>query len=165
MSTHRLRLPKPGGQWRPDPSRDGLAHRDGNPWDRVRPPHKRHRCVAQSRLVWAIDTTPGNHVAALRWCACGAVCYPGTDGRWLGKNVRRRYYGAVLPAWHRAMADLDNGPATVFARPRGPAQLTGTRPTRQRLDLPPVTEPFTPSHTTTADPQAAAEPAQRRRAA
>lgn len=120
MTGHQLRLPKPGGEWRPDPGRNGLQHRAGNPWHQVRPPRRNHRCVAQSKLVWTVDTPHGTHVAALRWCACGSVTYPGVSGRWLGKNVRRRYCGAVLPAWHRAMTDLHHGPATVFARPRDP---------------------------------------------
>lgn len=64
-----------------------------------------------------IDNRPGNNVAAVRWCACGSVSYPGTDGRWVGKNVRRIYCGALLPAWHRAMADLCHGPAILFAHP------------------------------------------------
>ncbi len=116
MSGHQLRLPKPGGRWQPDPDRAGLSHRGGNPWDCVRPPRRRHRCVEQSRLVWTIDNRLGI-VAAVRWCACGSVSYSGTDGRWVGKNVRRIYCGAPLPAWHRAMADLRRGPAILFAPP------------------------------------------------
>lgn len=73
--------------------------------------------MAQSRLVWTVDTVPGNHVGAVQWCACGGVTYPGMSGRWLAKNVRRTYCGATLPAWHRAMTDLRHGPGVVFARP------------------------------------------------
>lgn len=116
MRGHRLRLPNPGGAWQPDPHRAGLSHRGGVPWDHVRAPRWRHRCVAQSRLVWTIDNRLSG-VAAVRWCACGSVSYPGTDGRWIGKNIRRIYCGAPLPAWHRAMADLRHGPAILFARP------------------------------------------------
>lgn len=117
MSGHRLRLPKPGGRWHADPGTSGLRHRNGIPWDQVRPPRRNHRCVAQSRLVWTVNTTPGNHVGAVEWCACGGVTYPGMSGRWLAKNVRRTYCGATLPAWHRAMSDLRHGPGVVFARP------------------------------------------------
>ena len=117
MSAHRLRLPKPGGEWQPDLSRQGLRHRNGLPWDQVRPPRRNHRCVAQTRLTWTVDTTPGTHVGAVEWCACGGVTYSGMAGRWLAKNVRRNYCGATLPAWHRAMTDLSHGPAVVFAPP------------------------------------------------
>lgn len=134
MSEHRLRLPKPGGDWQPDPHRSGLSHRGGNPWDRVRPPRRHHRCLAQSRLVWTIDTVRGNHVAAVLWCACGSVSYSGTDGRWVGKNIRHTYRGGTLPIWHRAMPDLRSGPAIVFARPR--AQTHGEATERSRQDRP-----------------------------
>jgi hypothetical protein len=117
MSGHRLRLPKPGGEWQPAPGMKGLRHRRGIPWDQVRPPRRNHRCVAQSRLAWKIDTRPGNHVGAVEWCACGGVTYSGMAGRWLAKNLRRTYCGATLPAWHRAMTDLRHGPAVMFARP------------------------------------------------
>ena len=118
MTGHHHRLPGRGGEWRPDPHREGLVHRGGNPWDQVRLPPRGHRCTSQSKLEWTIDTSPGNHVAAIRWCACGGLTYPGVEGRWLGKNMRRTYSGATLPVWHRAMPDLRGGPATVFARPR-----------------------------------------------
>lgn len=154
MTGHRLQLPKRGGEWQPDPSRNGLRHRNGIPWNQVRPPRRNHRCVAQSRLVWTIDTTPGNHVGAVEWCACGGVTYPGMAGRWLAKNVRRRYCGATLPAWHRAMTDLNHGPAIVFAPPQpgaAPTPVEQPLPGRTIVEAtlppsqPPVVRPSTPS--------------------
>lgn len=118
MSEHHLKPPRRGGVWQQDAATKGLLHRDGNPWCEVRTPFRSHRCLAQSELVWTMDTRPGNHVAAIRWCACGAVTYPAAAGRWLGRNIRRRYSGAPLPAWHRAMTDLCNGPAAARTRPQ-----------------------------------------------
>lgn len=117
---HQFRLPKPGGGWKRDRHRKGLRHRNGNPWDRVRPPRRRHRCLAQSILVWKVNTKAGRVPAAIRWCACGAVIYPGSSGRWLGKNLRRSYYGLPLPAWHRAMDDVHRGPASAHLRADAP---------------------------------------------
>jgi len=140
MTGHHHRLPRRGGEWRPDPQREGLLHRGGNPWDHVRLPPRSHRCVSQSKLEWTIDTSSRNHVAAIRWCACGGLTYPGVDGRWLGKNMRRTYSGATLPVWHRAMLDLHGGPATVFARPRvwrgdlsGPGWAVGCQESAPRV--------------------------------
>lgn len=116
MTAHHHRLPKRGGRWRLDPRRKGLHHRAGNAWDQVRPPGRNHHCVAQSKLEWRIDTKAGNQIVAVLWCACGSVTYPSLAGRWLGKNMRRRYCGATLPVWHRAMADLHNGPAGMYMR-------------------------------------------------
>lgn len=142
MSGHRLRLPKPGGEWQPDPGRKGLRHRNGIPWDQVRPPRRNHRCVAQSRLVWTVDTRPGNHVGAVEWCGCGGVTYSGMAGRWLAKNMRRTYCGATLPAWHRAMTDVQHGPAVVFARPLprvddAPNPAEHSLPGRTTVEAPP----------------------------
>lgn len=158
MIGHHHRLPRRGGEWQPDPDREGLLHRAGNAWDQVRLPPRFHRCVSQSKLVWKIVTSPGNHVAAVRWCACGGLTYPGVGGRWLGKNTRRKYCGATLPAWHRAMADLHGGPAIVFARPRAlpqhddvPESIVGSQTGRATVEAsvpppPPVTRPPHPNH-------------------
>jgi hypothetical protein len=108
---HQVRLPKPGGEWQRDAHRKGLRHRNGNPWNEVHPPRRRHQCRAQSMLVWTVNTKAGRLRAAIRWCACGGVTYPGAGGRWLGKNLRRAYFGAPLPAWHQAIADLYAEPA------------------------------------------------------
>ena len=122
MTAHHHRLPKRGGRWQPDPHQDGWHHRAGNAWNQVRPPSRNHHCVAQSKQTWQINTKAGNHVVAVVWCACGSVTYPGMAGRWLGKNMRRRYCGATLPVWHRAMADVRNGPATMNLRDSVPPQ-------------------------------------------
>jgi hypothetical protein len=161
MTGHHHRLPRRGGEWRPAPDREGVLHRDGNPWDRVRLPPRGHRCVSQSKLVWMIATSPGNHVAAVRWCACGGLTYPGVDGRWLGKNMRRKYCGATFPAWHRAMSDLHGGPATVFARPRDLPQhadaretIVGSRTGRAAVEasVPPPPPAARPPHSVRARP-------------
>lgn len=151
MTGHHHRLPRRGGEWRPDPHREGLLHRNGKAWDQVRLPPRNHRCVAQSKLTWTIDTSAGTHVVAVRWCACGGVTYPGVGGRWLGKNMRRKYCGAALPVWHRAMGDLRRGPAIMFARPRDLAQhddvndaIVGSRTGRATVEAPsppPVSRP------------------------
>ena len=91
----------------------------------------------------------------------------------LGKNVRCASCGAVLPAWHRAMPDLDGGPAIVFARPRGPSRLTQTaehpEPGRTTVEAtpppppPPVVRPARP--VSAANAAAPADPGRRRRVA
>jgi hypothetical protein len=107
MNGHSRRLPEPGGEWASDPRRAGLAHRNGHPWDQVHPPFRMHRCIAQSRLRWTFRTRCGSSVAAVLWCACGGVTFPGLDGRWIAKNLRRDLWGATYPAWHRVLIDLN----------------------------------------------------------
>jgi hypothetical protein len=174
MTTHRLRLPRPGGEWQRDPHRNDLYHRNGNTWDQVRPPRRHHRCVAQSKLMWIVDA-PGHPTAAVRWCACGGVTYPGTSspGRWLGKNARRTFCGAALPAWHRAMPDLNGGPAIVFARPRDLSWLaqSAEHPEPGRTTVEATPSPPPPPVVRPAHPASAAnagtpdEPGWRRRVA
>jgi hypothetical protein len=36
------------------------------------------------------------------------VTYPGRDGRWIAKNIRRHLAGLEFPAWHRDLIDLDH---------------------------------------------------------
>ncbi len=160
MNAHRLRLPKPGGEWQPDPVMNGLRHRNGLPWDQVRPPRRNHRCVAQSRLMWTIDTTPGNHMGAVEWCACGGVTYSGMAGRWLARNVRRRYCGATLPAWHRAMTDLRHGPAVVFAPPLPQADGTANPAAQPQPGRTTVETPAPPSQPPVVRPPHPHEPVQ-----
>jgi hypothetical protein len=66
-------------------------------------------------LVWGFRTRQGRHVAAVVWCACGAVTYPGLGGRWIAKNIRRSCVGMSFPAWHRSLIDLDR-PAKAYER-------------------------------------------------
>lgn len=150
MSGHHHRLPRRGGEWQSDPDHEGLLHRDGNPWNQVRLPPRYHRCEAQSKLVWKIVTSAGDHIAAVRWCACGGLTYPGVGGRCLGRNMRRKYCGATLPAWHRAMPDLHSGPAIVFAHPcdlpqrdHAPESIVGSQTGRATVEasVPPVARP------------------------
>jgi hypothetical protein len=103
---HSLHRPRRGGRWLADPWHAGLRHRGGNRWDRVRLPPVLHVCAAQSALVWVLRTRLGWHVAAVLWCACGAVTFPGLGGRWIARNLRRAALD-VLPAWHRALVHLD----------------------------------------------------------
>lgn len=108
----RLRSTRAGGPWVRDSRREGLRHRSGNSWDRVRMPRRVHGCTAQTALVWTFHTERGNHKAAVLWCACGSVTFPGVGRRWLAKNIRRRCLGGDFPAWHRNLIDLDQ-PARV----------------------------------------------------
>ena len=107
MSRHSVRLPHRGGDWTPDPNRHGLKHRGGNPWDQVRTPPRLHLCAAQTALVWTVRTRRGAHRTGVLWCACGAVTYPGPDGQWIGRNLRRVRLGRPWPAWHTALNTLD----------------------------------------------------------
>jgi len=132
MTVHHHRLPKRGGRWQPDPLQEGWHHRAGNAWNQVQPPNRNHHCVAQSKLTWRISTKAGKHVVAVVWCACGSVTYPAMSGRWLGKNMRRRYCGATLPVWHRAMSDVRNGPATMNLRDSIPPQHDDAEPVVSR---------------------------------
>lgn len=116
MSRHGLGLPRAGGAWVLDPSREGLKHRGGNAWDQVAAPHRLHFCVAQSAIAQAMRTSHGRHVAGFTWCACGAITCPGLDGRWVGKNIRRDRLGTQFPAWYRDLVDLAR-PDALFARP------------------------------------------------
>jgi hypothetical protein len=86
------------------PGTDGSA--GGNPWDRVRPRRRLHRCVPQSCLTWTFRTKKGTSIAAVLWCSCGAVRYPGVR-RWLGKNIRGTRLSADFPFWHTTLIDLD----------------------------------------------------------
>lgn len=105
---HRARLPQAGGAWQRDRGRPGLKHRNGQPWDRVREPWRAHSCRPQTALVWTFRTPRGGwHVAAVLWCACGGVTYPGVGGRWLGRNLRRARPTDTFPAWHRHLDSLD----------------------------------------------------------
>lgn len=122
MTTHRLALPRPGGEWRNDPGRDGLTHRGGRPWDRVRTRCRVHMCSPQSCLTWTFRTKKGTHTAAVLWCACGAVSYPGVR-RWLGKNIRRACLSSEFPLWHQHLIDLDR-PAAAFERLRERKEAT-----------------------------------------
>ena len=124
MTTHRLTLPRPGGEWQNDPDRTGLRHRGGNPWNRVRLRRRIHRCRPQSCLTWTIRTRAGTHPAKVLWCSCGAVRHPGIH-RWLAKNIRRVRIGIELPWWHRNLIDLDR-PASVFDRLRAIHDSTAT---------------------------------------
>ncbi|GAB3447724.1 hypothetical protein GCM10027436_40030 [Actinophytocola sediminis] len=72
----------------------------------MRLPGRLHVCVAQSALVWVLRNTPGHHVKAVLWCACGAVTFPGLGGRWISRNVRRAGLDAI-PTWHRELGQLD----------------------------------------------------------
>lgn len=107
-SACRTPLPRPGGPWTADPHRVGLKHRGGHAWHRVRAPWRLHVCAPQSALVWTLRTRRGWHHAAVLWCACGAVTYPGRDGCWIAKNIRRHLAGLKFPAWHGALIDLDS---------------------------------------------------------
>lgn len=100
------RMPRRGGSWMHDPTRERLRHRGGNSWDAVRIPSRAHVCVPQSALIWHLRTRSGCCVHAVLWCACGAVIYPGTE-RWTAKNIRRHNSPVALPAWHHALAEAD----------------------------------------------------------
>lgn len=118
MSAHRSRLPRAGGRWTKDPDHAGLRHRGGHAWEGVRIPCRIHVCAPQSALVWTLRSKQGRHHAAVLWCACGAVTYPGLGGQWIARNMRRHRSGAEFPAWHRSLVYLDQ-PAKAYARLAG----------------------------------------------
>jgi hypothetical protein len=117
MSGHRHFRPTPaGGPWVHDSDREGLRHRNGNPWDRVRMPGRFHVCAAQTALVRTFRTERGWCRTAVLWCACGSVSFPGFSERWVAKNIRRRCFGDDFPVWHRNLIDLGQ-PARAAGHP------------------------------------------------
>jgi hypothetical protein len=129
-----VKMPRAGGEWRRDPCRAELKHRGGNPWQHVRIPRRPHRCAAQTALIWRYRTERGCHTAAVLWCGCGAVTYPGAGGRWVGRNLRRAHPDGELPAWHRELADLDRPPDATTRRTALISATLGNEPHPQATE-------------------------------
>lgn len=118
------RPPRRGGSWVTDPEHNGVRHRNGLSWNRVRVPAPWHMCAAQSALVWSSTSRGTRHVSAVLWCACGAVAHRGTVGRWVARNLRRQLDGANFPMWHRNLSYLDR-PAQVPAQRKELSDVDG----------------------------------------
>lgn len=70
------------GELEPEVGKPTRRHRDGQPWHRVTPPRRWHRC-------WTQTLELGDDLVWMHRCPCGAQRASNTH-MWVSKNSRRQ---------------------------------------------------------------------------
>lgn len=113
-------------RWVAEVGNPSVRHRGGVPWHRCRMPARWHFCTPQSVELREVRTLDGRRWVrdAQCWCACGAMTDP--EGRWQGRNGRRR-------ARKQGRDPVDSGGEDAARIGRRRAAATSPRPHLRRV--------------------------------